>query len=284
MWLHGDVVEALSIRELEILRATASTRDLARLHSCSGPVSGRWLSEYPASWWPRIGDDSLQMALRWRVGLPVVRDGAVCCHRSCGKKCETEVCGAVMDIFGDHCLTCNIGPFRFARHAAINSIISEAGRDAGYAVLEEQVVPELCQSSLQEDGSINVNEARLDIEMFLHPTAPDRLLDGTVRHPAAAAHLEAAAVTAGVAAARGTADKARRYPPRNGKVVICCAAETWGYISEDFDNLLAELAVLAARRQRNRGVRPTKWRSRWRTQISIRLCMAAAAAILKSVA
>ena len=29
-------------------------------------------------------------------------------------------------------------------------------------------------------------EAVLDIELFGHPTAPDLLLDGTVRHPAAA--------------------------------------------------------------------------------------------------
>ena len=128
----------------------------------------------------------------------------------------------------------------------------------------------------------NVPLIRDTAKMILHPTAPDLLLDGTVRHPTAASTVKEAAAHVGAAAARGEADKAQRYPPRAGKSVICCAAETFGYISQGFDDLLGELAVLASQRQRDRGVRTTRWRLRWRTQISIRLAMAAAAAILKS--
>ena len=72
-------------------------------------------------------------------------------------------------------------------------------------------MPELCQVALHEDASIKITEARLDIEMFLHPTARDRLLDGTDWHPTAATYIGEAANVPGAAAARGVADKAWRY-------------------------------------------------------------------------
>ena len=70
-------------------------------------------------------------------------------------------------------------------------------------------------------------------------------------------------------------------PARAGKKVLCCAAETFEYITAEFDDLLDELAVLASHRQRARGIRVTRWKLRWRTQISIRLALAGAAALLK---
>ena len=45
--------------------------------------------------------------------------------------------------------------------------------------------------------------------------------------------------------------------------------ETWGRTSESFDSLLKNLAILVSRRQRERGVQPTKWLSKWQTQLSI---------------
>ncbi len=75
---------------------------------------------------------------------------------------------------------------------------------------------------------------------------------------------------------------ARRYPPRGGKRVLCCAAESYGYIDVSFDSFLDELAVLAPQRQRDRGVKPTRWKLRWRTLLSIGLALCIAAAILKS--
>ena len=168
-----------------------------------------------------------------------------------------------------------------ALHGAVNSVLAEAGHEAGYAVLEEQVVPALCTTKSLADGSFKVIEARLDVELFLHPVAPDRLLDATVRHPTAQTYVRGASTIPGVAARRGVDDKARRYPPRAGKSVLCCAAETFGRIDEGFDCFLDEMAVLASRRQRDRGVQPTRWKQRWRTLLSIRLAIGAAAAILK---
>eukprot|EP00959_Pyramimonas_sp_CCMP1952_P449426 9410368-Pyramimonas_sp.AAC.1 len=46
-------------------------RDLARLSSSAGPVSSRWLTQFPASWWLQFGDDRFVMALQFRLGLPL---------------------------------------------------------------------------------------------------------------------------------------------------------------------------------------------------------------------
>ena len=51
-------------------------------------------------------------------------------------------CGKDLDCYGDHAVMCNIGPYVFARHTRVNNTLAQAGRDAGYAALLEQVVPE----------------------------------------------------------------------------------------------------------------------------------------------
>ena len=109
----------------------------------------------------------------------------------------------------------------------------------------EQVVPELGARRRKRHGREVVEEARLDVEFFGHPTAPDRLLDGTVRHPAADHVVKEAAMCAGAAAQEGALLKEKRYPPRAGKSVWPCAVETWGFVDPKLDALLSELAVLA---------------------------------------
>ena len=104
-----------------------------------------------------------------------------------------------------------------------------------------------------------------------------------MRHPAAAHVLAKASRELGAAATEGVSLKERRYPPRAGKAVLACAVETWGYADPALDALLAELAVLAAQRQRDRGVQPTRWQAKWRTLISVHLAMAIAKAMLAAI-
>ena len=162
----------------------------------------------------------------------------------------------------------------------MNNILAQAGRDAGHAVLLEQVVPELGFKKSRRGGTEVWVEAVLDVELFGHPTAPDRLLDGTVRHPAAQHIRDAAAVTPGAAAEEGAKCKEARYRPSAGKSVLPCAMETWGRIDDRLDDLLGEMAVLAAHRQRDRGIIPTRWRAKWRTLLSISAAMAIGRALL----
>jgi hypothetical protein len=230
-------------------------------------MSGKWLSAFPSSWWPKISDEEFVLSLRFRCGIPVVRPNQTCMHASC--KDKTRICGKVMDIWGDHCVVCQFGGHPFIRHGALNNIVAEAGRAAGYVALIEQVVPDF--STIRDDGvdGMTIHEARLDVELFGHHVAPNRLLDGTIHHPATSSVVTRASKEKGMAALEGEKAKAKRYPPVNGKAVVACSMETWGYCGESLEGLLRELAALATRRQVDRGVTPTKWFVKWQTHLSI---------------
>ena len=172
------------------------------------------------------------------------------------------------------------GPYISMRHGSLNSVLAQAGRDAGHSALLEQMVPEFGLKKRRRDGREVLEEAILDVELFGQPTAPERLLDGTVCHPAAAHILPAAAATPGAAAAEGVRCKEDRYLDTGGKTVVPCAVEAWGRVDGKLSNLLDELAVLAAQRQRDRGVLPTRWGARWRTLSRVRLTMGVARALL----
>ena len=108
------------------------SRHLARLNSASGAVAGKWLDAFPSSWWPAFSDESFIMALRFRSGIPVVASGRTCSHAKCNDK--DVFCGTVLDVWGDHCVTCGIGGHLFTRHGALNNVLGDAGRAAGYIV------------------------------------------------------------------------------------------------------------------------------------------------------
>ena len=263
------------------LRASYSERHLARLNSCSGKVAGKWLSAFPSSWWPEFADDHFIMALRFRAGISVVRPGHVCQHHS-ARDADLE-CNQIMDVHGDHCIICGIGGHLFMRHDAVNHILAEAARASGYTALMEQTIPELVSVKSLADGSVRVTEARLDIELCGHAYAPDHLIDATVRHASTGKSTHAAARVAGHAAEMGVKAKAKRYPSCHGRVVLGCAIETGGYTSKTLDALLEELAGLAARRQRQRGVLPTRWLVKWRTQLSMAVARCIRRAIVESL-
>ncbi|CAK0904172.1 unnamed protein product [Prorocentrum cordatum] len=63
----------------------------------------------------------------------------------------------------------------------------------------------------------------------------------------------------------------------------CCAVETWGRVDGRLGGLLDDLAVLAAHRQRERGLLPTRWRAKWRTQISVQLALGVSRALLDAL-
>ena len=182
-----------------------------------------------------------------------------------------------------NCVTCGIGGHSFTRHGALNQILAEAGRAAGYTALLEQVIPELAQVKVHEDGSIVIKDAILDVELFGHPVAPDLLLDGTIRHPCSVSALLPASRDVGYAAEEGVKVKLKRYPPKYGKAVLACSMETWGHTSRTLDAILVELAGLAGRRQRERGIQPTKWLQKWRTHISLVVAMHVGRAIVDAL-
>ena len=267
--MHQSLLQSLENKQEHNLREllVRDKRQLARLNSCFGQMSGKWISAFPCSWWPKMSDEEFILGLRFRCGIRVVQPNQKCMHASC--KDKTRICNKVMDVWGDHCVVCQFGGHPFIRHGALNNIVAEAGRAAGYVALIEPVIPDF--STVRDNGidGRTIHEGRIDVELFGHHVAPNRLLDGTIHHPATSSVLSRAAKEVGVAALDGEKVKAKRYPPVNGKAVVACSMETWGYCGESLDALLRELAVLATRRQVERGVTPTKWLLKWQTHLSI---------------
>ena len=114
-------------------------RALARLNSASGKVAGKWLEAFPSSWWPTFHDTSFIMALRLRCGLHVSVLGQHCMHTKL--KDRQANCEKCLDVWGDHAISCAFGGHLFTRHTAVNNVLLEAGRAAGYTCHCEQVVP-----------------------------------------------------------------------------------------------------------------------------------------------
>ena len=187
--LYATLLNSLEERKEQQLREVLAhdERQLARLNSSSGPIAGKWLGMFPQSWWPEFEDSSFIMALRFRCGMQVSVPGQTCKHAKV--KDRLEICEQCMDQYGDHAISCCYGGHLFTRHGAINNVIADAGRVAGYTAYCEQVVPELSQVMVLSTGMVKIKEARIDVELFGHAYAPSHLIDGTIKHPAAASYL-----------------------------------------------------------------------------------------------
>ena len=90
------------------------------------------------------------MALRFRLGIKLVPSGCTSMHAK--SKDQSVLCGKDLDVWGDHCVMCNTGPFISARHARLNNTLAQASRDSGYAALMEQAVPEFGLRRRQRNG------------------------------------------------------------------------------------------------------------------------------------
>eukprot|EP00974_Lingulodinium_polyedra_P011418 1101962-Lingulodinium_polyedra.AAC.1 len=129
-------------------------------------------------------------------------------------------------------------------------LLFRAGRAAGFASYEEQVVPGFeAKSRTRRRGQEQVQrleEAKLDVHLCMHPSAPDMFLDGSWRHACAQHALVRAAGMDGAAAIEGDNDKLRRYTAREaGLQVSPCTIELCGRTSPRFLTVLSVLHGLA---------------------------------------
>lgn len=154
-------------------------------------------------------------------------------------------------------LLCSVWSWRpfFTRHEGFNQTLADVGRVAGCQVLMEQVTPEL---SYNEDGSVVIKKAQLDCDFFGHAYAPNHIIDGTIRHPSTKSSLAGAMKTIGAIVEASAEIKLKKYPAKNGKAVLPCSIESWGFLGKHLSAFLQKLAGLAGWRQRDRGTQPTK--------------------------
>ena len=107
------------------LRALHDQHRLACLSSATQPNSGAWMNCLPSTAIGTLLDnESFRIAISQRLGLPV------CAPLKCR-------CGAIVDRYGLHTLSCCFSAGRLPRHSALNDIIKRALSSAGFnAVLE----------------------------------------------------------------------------------------------------------------------------------------------------
>ena len=147
----------------------------------------------------------------------------------------------------------------------------------------EQVVPAFVRWKKNRSGVVALEEARLGVEFYGHPIAPTRYIDATIKHPACKSLVVSSATCVGHVASEGERAKWKRYPAKSCKEVIPCSMETWGSIGSTFEGLLRDLAVLASRRQRERGMHPTNWYLKWTLQLSLCVALNVGKALLEAL-
>ena len=98
---------------------------LACASSATQPNSGAWMNCLSSTAIGTLLDnESFRIAISQRLGLPV------CTQHKCH-------CGAIVDRYGLHRLSCRLSAGRLPRHSALNDIIKRALSSAGFnAVLE----------------------------------------------------------------------------------------------------------------------------------------------------
>ncbi|KAI5640648.1 hypothetical protein NE865_06966 [Phthorimaea operculella] len=172
----------------DLLESCVSTPDRARLLASFEKESGLWLNALPS---PNIGtlldSCSLSLVIGLRLGLRTNHP------HDCG-------CGAQVNQFGHHGLSCRKSAGRIPRHAALNDVIRRA--------LVSANVP----AKLEPNGIVRSDGKRPD-GVTLIPWQQGRSLvwDVTCVDTLAPSHLHTTSTRAGSAAANAEAAKVRKY-------------------------------------------------------------------------
>ena len=212
-------VEAVSAALLD-QASDAITR--ARLLAVSRKESGAWLHAVPnSSLGLRMDNETIRVAVGLRLGV------ALCSPHSC------QHCGAAVDQFGLHGLSCRFSTGRHYRHAALNEIIHRA--------LTTSHIP----SRLEPTGLDRSDGKRPD-GITMVPWKNGNLLvwDATCSDTYAPSHLAQSTMVAGAVASQAEDRKKVKYSYLDGHPGICftpIAYETSGVVGPLSQIFLKEL-------------------------------------------
>ena len=193
----------------------------ARLRACGGAGAGAWILATPTGAATRLTDLEFKICVRLRLRVPLHLEAA-------GKRCRNQrgdnlgagadagsaarECMKPLDADGFHALVCQVGGLVIRRHHSLRDAFAWIGRQAGYAVRTEVYEPAWTRARTNEQGELEVEQARLDNRFEGPPSDPLIYGDVVVKHPEGSACLRKAADEDGSAAAGAAADKHRRYP------------------------------------------------------------------------
>ena len=213
--------------EAPVLKVTSSSmiqnantlQDKARLLAVCRKESGAWLSALPS---PPLGTHLDNETIRISVGL---RLGIKLCHPH---KCH---CGAQVDEFGTHGLSCRKSAGRLSRHSAINDIIKRACASIN--------IP-----SILEPSGIFRTDGKKPDGLTLIPWSKGKCLlwDATCVDTLASSYLLSTSRNAGSAALGAENKKYRRYEGVSNLYLFCpFAVETLGPFGDEALKLVKEL-------------------------------------------
>jgi hypothetical protein len=89
------------------LLLTSSNADSTRLRSAAGTGNGEWLRDAVESAPAQFTDNEFLVALKWRLGLPIVPPHSRCSHHAAAD--NTLLCNKPLDVWCSHAVTCNVG-------------------------------------------------------------------------------------------------------------------------------------------------------------------------------
>ena len=84
------------------------------------PGAGAWLTTCPTKDGRSIDGPLFVIALRRRLRMKIFDSEAAC-----------PCCGDILDVWGDHCLTCSCAGNRVVRHNSVRDVVFEDSRDSG---------------------------------------------------------------------------------------------------------------------------------------------------------
>ena len=213
--------------DIETLRPSLDQHRLACLTSASQPHSGDWLNTLPS---PSLGtlldNDSLRVGIAIRLGLQV-------CEQH---KCR---CGATIDEFGLHPLSCRHSAGRFPRHAALNDVIKRGLEAAGFP------------SQLEPVGLDRGDGKRPDgLTLFPFKSGKALVWDATCTDTFSPGNIVSSAVDPGAAARSAEENKVRKYAALTDRYhFVPVAVETSGVLGPLSLSFLKDIGLGAARQR-----------------------------------
>ena len=189
---QSSVQQLLSTERHEALFKKLMARSSIRSHNlmlaCSMPHASDWLLAPPiAGLGLSLQSPQFRSALKFRLGIPLYSEVFPCPALSATGK----VCGAEMDVFGDHAICCHHGTSLCFRHNNVRDILGHAARSAGLSSV-------VTEKKYQIEGS-NEKPGDITVQQY-HRGFNSSAFDVTITHPLQKKFIEIATEERGVAA------------------------------------------------------------------------------------
>ena len=263
--LLSSYLQEAGQHRLRRLWSTMDAPNRTRLLSCGGLVAGQSLLAPPTTEDVEFDDADFRSLLRWRFGY---QWPATACRNE--PKDGGDRCNAPVAPDACHCMSCMIGPARYAIHHSISDRVCSFCAETGAVPRREVFVPEFVRSASvrrADEDDEHRKAAFLDVWAFGTPDVPDLLIDVTFRNAAAPRYAPAASQHEGATARRAAEEKQRRYPPSGGRRATTFAIESWGRLGAEGEAVLLTLRAAADRRDARTGHSQPGRLLRWRRQL-----------------